>query len=175
MRRILYIALAAFALLLGPTLPTEAYQARTGGTRGSGGGSAAGGYVGRGGDYRGGGYSHGGGYNGGGHYGGGYYGGGHGGWYGGTYFSSSIFLGPYWGPWWWGPSYPYPYPYYSGPSVVIEQAPQPQQYFDKEDQGVKGDEQYWYYCKDPEGYYPYVKRCPQGWMKVVPTPPPEER
>jgi hypothetical protein len=30
---------------------------------------------------------------------------------------------------------------------------------------------YWYYCKDPQGYYPYVKQCPGGWMKVVPIPP----
>jgi len=27
---------------------------------------------------------------------------------------------------------------------------------------------YWYYCENPKGYYPYVKDCPYGWMKVVP-------
>jgi hypothetical protein len=34
---------------------------------------------------------------------------------------------------------------------------------------------YWYYCQDPQGYYPYVRSCPGGWMKVVPdvTPPDE--
>ncbi len=31
---------------------------------------------------------------------------------------------------------------------------------------------YWYYCTDPEGYHPYVKDCPQGWMQVVPSGPP---
>ena len=31
---------------------------------------------------------------------------------------------------------------------------------------------YWYYCTDPEGYHPYVKSCPQGWMQVVPSGPP---
>ena len=86
----------------------------------------------------------------------------------------SIWIGPAWG---WGPgwgypySYPYPYyyPYYSQPPVVIEQqtpvyeeqAPQQQQ------------EQYWYYCPDSKIYYPYVKQCPGGWMKVVPTPAPK--
>ncbi len=30
---------------------------------------------------------------------------------------------------------------------------------------------YWYYCTDPEGYHPYVKDCPQGWMQVVPSRP----
>lgn len=30
---------------------------------------------------------------------------------------------------------------------------------------------YWYYCRDPEGYYPNVRRCPEGWMRVVPGGP----
>lgn len=29
---------------------------------------------------------------------------------------------------------------------------------------------YWYYCDNPQGYYPYVQRCPGGWRQVVPTP-----
>ena len=32
---------------------------------------------------------------------------------------------------------------------------------------------YWYYCRDPEGYYPQVSRCPTGWMQVVPHKPPQ--
>ena len=32
---------------------------------------------------------------------------------------------------------------------------------------------YWYYCRDPEGYYPYVNECPSGWMQVVPQSPPQ--
>lgn len=31
--------------------------------------------------------------------------------------------------------------------------------------------QWWYFCKTPEGYYPYVRECPSGWEKVSPTPP----
>ena len=33
---------------------------------------------------------------------------------------------------------------------------------------------YWYYCQDPQGYYPYIRNCPGGWLTVVPkvTPPP---
>lgn len=34
---------------------------------------------------------------------------------------------------------------------------------------------YWYYCKDTQGYYPYVASCPGGWVRVVPTPPPPGR
>jgi hypothetical protein len=33
---------------------------------------------------------------------------------------------------------------------------------------------YWYYCTNPQGYYPYIRNCPGGWLTVVPnvTPPP---
>jgi hypothetical protein len=61
----------------------------------------------------------------------------------------------------------YPYGYYPTPPVVIQQESpvyvQPEQ----------EQPYYWYYCQDPQGYYPYIKNCPDGWMKVVPevTPP----
>ena len=29
---------------------------------------------------------------------------------------------------------------------------------------------YWHYCRSAEGYYPYVKECPDGWEQVAPTP-----
>ena len=88
----------------------------------------------------------------------------------GGHFGVDILIGPGWGPGWWGPYYPYPYyPYYppppataQEPDVYIQQAPQ------SEESG------YWYYCRNPEGYYPFVKQCPKGWMRVVPTPPPGE-
>jgi hypothetical protein len=28
----------------------------------------------------------------------------------------------------------------------------------------------WYYCDNPQGYYPYVQQCPGGWRPVAPTP-----
>ena len=67
-----------------------------------------------------------------------------------------------------GPWYPYPY-YYAPPPVIIQQQPpvyvQPQQ----------PEDTYWYYCPDPQGYYPYIRECPGGWMKVVPqTTPPQQ-
>ncbi len=62
--------------------------------------------------------------------------------------------------------YPY-YPYYDEPPLVIErQAPvyaQPNRQRDESD--------YWYFCTKPQGYYPYIKRCPGGWLKVVPSAP----
>lgn len=79
-----------------------------------------------------------------------------------------VFIGgPVWDPWWWGPSY---YPYYSAPPVIVQQ--QPETYIQ---QPPPAEEQsYWYFCREPEGYYPYVKKCPKGWMKVVPSQPPGE-
>ena len=29
---------------------------------------------------------------------------------------------------------------------------------------------YWYYCRESEAYYPYVKECPGGWQAVAPQP-----
>jgi hypothetical protein len=69
-------------------------------------------------------------------------------------------------PFLWGAPWVYPgwgpYPYYSSPPVVIEQ--QAPVY-------VQPEPQYWYYCQDPQGYYPYIQRCPGGWLQVVPSAP----
>lgn len=27
---------------------------------------------------------------------------------------------------------------------------------------------YWYYCRNPEGYYPSIKNCREDWIKVAP-------
>jgi hypothetical protein len=49
------------------------------------------------------------------------------------------------------------------PSVYEEQAPQQEQ-----------QQSYWYYCQESKTYYPYVKQCPGGWLKVVPAPAPPQ-
>jgi hypothetical protein len=107
---------------------------------------------------------HGGGYHGGGYYGGGYHGGGYhgGGYYGGVWIGPGWGWGG-WGPWWGAPYYPY----YASPPVVEQQAPV---YVEPTPQ--REEQSYWYYCQNPEGYYPYVQNCPGGWMKVVPQPAP---
>jgi len=90
-----------------------------------------------------------------------------------------VIIGPVWSPWW-GPyaySYPYAYRYpspdaypydYRDPEMVIER--DPPAYF-QQAEGPKQQQYYWYYCKNPKGYYPYVKSCPDGWKKVLPAPP----
>jgi hypothetical protein len=86
----------------------------------------------------------------------------------GSHVGVGIWLGQGWGPGWWGPYYyPQYYPYYPEPPIVIEQ--QPEVYVQPAPQAEQPV--YWYYCPDHQGYYPYVKQCPGGWMKVVPTPP----
>ena len=103
--------------------------------------------------------------HGGGHHGG--FGHGHGhGFFGGFGYD-------WWGyPYWWDyPYYPYDYPYYYP-------------YYDPYYYGVYGEPpvpppsesaqqqpSLWRFCQDPEGYYPYVKNCPAGWLKVVPPKP----
>lgn len=190
MKKSMYLILAALVLLLGSAVSSYAASGARGGHGGGGGGWA--GHGGGGSSWHGGGGAswhgrgggswgwHGGGGSWGGH-GGGWQGGWgwHGGWHGGGVV---IGIGPgYWGPWWYGPGYPYypypypyyPYPYYGGTAPVIQQgqgyiqqpAPQAQQ------------SPYWYYCQNPQGYYPYVQQCPGGWMTVVPpttAPPPAQ-
>lgn len=84
-------------------------------------------------------------------------------------FRGGVWIGPGWGPWWGPPYYPYYhpypyYPYYPAPPVVQEE---PRVYVAPEDD----EEDYWYFCTNPQGYYPYVKECPGGWMKVIPSTP----
>lgn len=90
-------------------------------------------------------------------------------WYHGWY-------GQRWG-WWWlagntwfyypAPIYPYPNPYVPGTVTVVNTEPTvpapPAQ---------APETQYWYHCKAPDGYYPYVPHCPGGWTKVPTTPAP---
>lgn len=69
--------------------------------------------------------------------------------------------------WWWvvGPAwyfYPariatYPDPYLP----PVEVAPPP---------AAIGPPQYWYYCANPPGYYPYVAQCRSRWKRVPATP-----
>ncbi|MGO9377786.1 MAG: hypothetical protein ACLPN1_01605 [Dissulfurispiraceae bacterium] len=81
--------------------------------------------------------------------------------------SGSVWVGPgWWGPWY-GPSYypyyPYYQPYNPQPVIIQQQAPQAEQ------------QSYWYFCTNPKGYYPYIAKCPSGWLKVVPsTVPPDQ-
>jgi hypothetical protein len=74
------------------------------------------------------------------------------------------------------PSYYYPpYYYYPRSRVYIEEeSPVYIQRNDTAAASTTPPASYWYYCQNPQGYYPYVKECPGGWMKVVPQTPPNQ-
>jgi hypothetical protein len=122
-----------------------------------------------------------GGWGGGGYYGGGHYGGGWGGYHGGGYapYYGGIALGLGLG---YGLGY-YGNNYYGGyygggyPSTTIITAPAtPPVYIQQAAPVVQQNPAgYWYYCNNPQGYYPYVKQCNNSWQQVEPTPPPPLR
>jgi hypothetical protein len=120
-------------------------------------------YYGIGGFYPGYGYGWGAGYGWGGYgfglgygFGPGYYGGwGYPGYYGGWGYPG--YYGGYGGYGGYGYGAPYGYP----PAVYIQRQEAPRQ---------QKPANYWYYCRNPEGYYPYVKQCSEGWIPVPPQP-----
>ncbi|MBV8801115.1 MAG: hypothetical protein JO208_15080 [Alphaproteobacteria bacterium] len=65
--------------------------------------------------------------------------------------------------WWWvdGSWFFYETPLYPYPDYVSET------YYEEPAQD-SGD--YWYYCRDPEGYYPYVRQCDGSWEPVPAQP-----
>jgi hypothetical protein len=94
--------------------------------------------------------------------------GGHG-WHGHGRVGVGVVVGApfFWRPW------HYPPPYYY-PPVVIER-PAPPVYIEQSPPPVESRPQtryagYWYYCQSPSGYYPEVRECPGGWVKVPPRP-----
>lgn len=92
--------------------------------------------------------------------------GGHGHWGGGHWHSGiSLYIGA---PFFW-PNYYAPV-YYPQPVVV---APAPQVVYIEQAQAPIAPppvQQYWYYCANPQGYYPSVQQCSAGWQKVLPQP-----
>jgi hypothetical protein len=136
-------------ILIGTCAPIWA----RGGSSGHGGGS-----------FHGGGFSvHHGGWGGGFHHGGW----GHGGYYGGLgMFGLGYGMGYYGG---------FPYGgyggYYNYPSTIVTVPVTPPVYIQ---QTPPANQQYqsgyWYYCTNPEGYYPYIRECLTRWQQVAPRP-----
>lgn len=87
-----------------------------------------------------------------------------------TFGAPLWYPGPYYHPY---PAYSYPaYPVYP-PAVVVR--PAPQVYVERDDQVTLQQTpatptQYWYFCRDSETYYPYVKECASPWQRVPARP-----
>jgi hypothetical protein len=71
--------------------------------------------------------------------------------------------------WYPAPWYYAPPPYYYPPQVVYSSPPV---YVERQDASADRAQDWWYYCEQSKGYYPYVKTCPTGWQRVSPVPPP---
>lgn len=71
------------------------------------------------------------------------------------------------------PAYVYPPYYVWPPTVIVRPVEPPTVYIERGmPQSLAQSEAVWYYCRSAQAYYPYVKDCPGGWERVVPTPPP---
>jgi len=90
------------------------------------------------------------------------------GYYPSPYYYPRSYYAPYY--------YPYYYPYYDSPYYyppsVLTVPTEPPVYIER---GVGAESApqtsaSWYYCADPQGYYPYVEQCPGGWQAVPPRP-----
>ena len=58
--------------------------------------------------------------------------------------------------------------YAAPPPVVVQPAPQ---VYIEQPTFRAPPQTYWYFCSNPQGYYPYVVQCPGGWQRVLPSPP----
>jgi len=64
----------------------------------------------------------------------------------------------------------YPAPaYYYHPAPVYVQPPAPPVYVERSDVVPEGPGT-WYFCRESNSYYPYVKQCPGGWTRVPAQP-----
>jgi len=88
-----------------------------------------------------------------------------------VHFGVGVMLGPPVYPLY-APAYYYP-PVYRESVVVVP----PTEYVEQESPApaagmpsAPASDGYWYYCAKSQKYYPYVKKCPAGWMKVSSTP-----
>lgn len=88
------------------------------------------------------------------------------GFYFGPPFAGYRYYSPYWQPY-------YPSPYYTYPPAVVTVPSQPPVYIEKGPSRPASDGSggYWYYCADPNGYYPYIKECREEWQPVPAQPP----
>ena len=74
-------------------------------------------------------------------------------------------------PWSWYYPPPYYYPGYYYPQPVAYPA-QPVTYVEQGAAPAPAEQAgWWYYCEASRTYYPYVKECPSGWLRVPAVPP----
>lgn len=71
----------------------------------------------------------------------------------------------FYSPWYYAP----PPAYYYPPAPVVVQPASPPVYVERSDVVPEGPGT-WYFCRESNSYYPYVKQCPGGWTRVPAQP-----
>lgn len=94
----------------------------------------------------------------------------HGGGHGSSHLSLGFTFGVPLGYYYYPPPYYYYPPAYYPPAAVLQ--PPPAVYVERSDV-VPETAGTWFFCKDSNSYYPYVKQCPGGWQRVPAQPPPQ--
>jgi hypothetical protein len=151
MRKLAMGCITAFALLGGIGVANA--QMHGGAHAGAGGFDGSGSFHGGAGSHGGSGFRGGSGF----HNGGDFHGGGfHARSHVGVFIGAPIIFGPAY--------YPYGYAYSYGDAPLAYGDPDAAA-FEPQDSGSN----YWYYCRNPAGYYPDVQACPSGWLQVVPN------
>jgi len=87
--------------------------------------------------------------------------------------------GYYWAAGFYGAAWPWFYPWYEGYAVPVfpysfySETAAPVEYVEMNPAAPVSDASAnaWYYCQNPQGYYPYVKSCAGGWQRVPAQPP----
>jgi hypothetical protein len=92
-----------------------------------------------------------------------------GGW--GPRFRGGVFFGPSIGFGLYAPLWAPPPVYYAPPPVVVQQGyAAPPAYaapaYGPPPAAAAPNPGYWYYCNDPQGYYPYIRECGGQWQTV---------
>ncbi len=89
----------------------------------------------------------------------------------GYYYPRAPYAYPYYGPYPYAAPYPYVAPVVVQPAPVIVQ-PQATPYVERtpmaQSSGPADDS--WFYCEKDKAYYPYVKQCAAGWVRVPARP-----
>ena len=100
-------------------------------------------------------------------------------WFWGGYgYTNPGFWGNYYGPGFYssygyrayGYADPFFRPYYTYPPVVTAPSRPPVYIQQQEPKLAQPKTNYWYYCQNPQGYYPHIKECPGGWTQIAPQP-----
>ncbi len=78
---------------------------------------------------------------------------------------------------WYGPGVYYEYgPVYAPPPVYVVPHAYPPAYYvpapaPPMSAPIPPPPQSWYFCENPQGYYPYVDQCATAWRRVPAAPP----